>query len=226
MGALYARVLLARIDEPKEAVQVKLPGALVQEVRDHVARADREITDGYERMAVLPFGGELLAKAGLWDESDALLKAELARSLAPYYLMSELGANARKLGRKEEALKWYALAFEKSEGPATRLQWGAGYVGALVDLAPEGATRIERTAAQLFASAGRDSGAFEGRSMRSLTRVASKLAAWNGNGGQAAAMKRLRAQLETVCSKTPAAGGQRAACEVVLKASAAPKKAA
>ena len=44
------------------------------------------------------------------------------------------GGNARKLGRKEEALGWYEQSFAKSEGPATRLQWGASYVGALVEL--------------------------------------------------------------------------------------------
>lgn len=39
LGALYARVLLAQLDKPKEAVQVKLPEPLLLEVRDHVARA-------------------------------------------------------------------------------------------------------------------------------------------------------------------------------------------
>jgi thiol-disulfide isomerase/thioredoxin len=225
MGALYARVLLARLGEPKDAVRVLLPEPLLKDVREHVARADREISDGYERMAVITFGGGLLAKAGLWEESDALLKSNLARALTPYYLMSQLGGNARKLGRKDEALNWYGQAFDQSEGPATRLQWGAGYVGALVDLAPQDAARIEKTASQLFAAAGKDSGAFEGRSVRSLQRVAGKLASWNGGGEQAAALKRLRAQLGAVCGKAPSAGGQRAACEGVLKATAAAKAA-
>ena len=44
---------------------------------------------------------------------------------------------------------------EKSEGPATRLQWGASYFGALVDLAPQDATRIEQVARALF-SEGRE----------------------------------------------------------------------
>lgn len=226
MGALYARVQLARLGEPKDAVQVKLPEPLLKDVREHVARADRETTDAYERMVVIPFGGGMLAKAGLWEESDALLKANLAKALTPYYLMSQLGGNARKLGRKEEALNWYAQAFDKSEGPATRLQWGAGYLGALVDLAPQDGKTIEKTASQLIAAAAKDSGAFEGRSVRSLQRVAGKLASWNGQGEQAAALKRLQAQLGAVCAKAPAAGGQKAACEGVLKATTAAKKTA
>ena len=159
----------------KDAAQVRLPEPLPKEVREHVARADREITDGYERQAVITFAGGVLGRAGLWADSDALLKANLAKSHSPYYLMSQLGGNARKQGRTDEALNWYAQAFDKSEGPATRLQWGAGYFSALVDLAPQDAARIEKTASQLLAEAARDSGAFEGRSVRSLQRVGTKL---------------------------------------------------
>jgi thiol-disulfide isomerase/thioredoxin len=224
MDALYARIQLARIDLPKDAVQVALPEPLLKDVRDFVARADREITDGYERQAVITYAGSALGLAGLWAESEALLKANLAKSHSPYYLMSQLGSNARKLGKKEEALSWYGQAFEKSEGPATRLQWGASYLMALVDLAPQDAGRIEKTTAQLITEAGKDSGAFEGRSVRSLQRVSTKLVAWNGDGKQAATLKRLQSQLNGVCAKVDAAEGQRAACQALLKPAA--KKAA
>jgi hypothetical protein len=153
----------------------------------------------------------------LWAESDALLKANLAKSHSPYYLMSQLGGNARKQGRNDEALNWYAQAFEKSEGPATRLQWGAGYFSALVDLAPQDAARIEKTAAQLLAEAARDEGAFEGRSLRSLQRVGNKLMAWNADGKQTALLRRLQGQLDGICPKVDATDGQRAACEALLK---------
>jgi len=217
MGALYGRVELARLDAPKSAVQVQLPEPLLQDVRAHVARADREIFDGYERQAVVTFGASVLGRAGLWAESDALLKANLAKSHSPYYLMSQLGGNARKLGRNDEALGWYAQAFEQSEGPATRLQWGSGYLSALVDLAPQDGARIEKTAAQLFAEAAKDEGAFEGRSVRSLQRVGTKLVSWNADGRQAAVLRRLQGQLDGICPKFDAADGQRAACEALLK---------
>jgi len=159
----------------------------------------------------------VLGRAGLWADSDALLKANLAKSHSPYYLMSQLGSNARKQGRNDEALDWYAQAFAKSEGPATRLQWGSGYLSALVDLAPQDAARIEKTAAQLLAEAARDSGAFEGRSVRSLQRLGSKLASWNADGKQAAALRRLKVQLDGICPRVDAADGQRAACEALLE---------
>ncbi len=226
LGALLARVDLARLKEPKDSVSPKLPEPLLADLREHVARADREITDGYERQAVITAAAYALGRAGLWADSDALLKSNLARSHSPYYLMSQLGSNARKRGMKDEALRWYGEAFDKARGPATRLQWGSGYLAALVDLAPQDAARIEKVAAQMLREAAADAGAFDGRSVRSLQRAGSKLVAWNGEGKHAAAMKRLQGQLNGVCaglSKADAAG-QRAACEKLLKP--APSKAA
>jgi hypothetical protein len=224
LGALNARVDLARVDEPKDTLKPDMPTALLADVQQHVARADREISDGYERQAVITAAAYTLTRAGLWNESDALLKANLARSHSPYYLMSQLGGNARKQGRKEEALRWYEQAYARSEGPATRLQWGSGYLTALVDLAPQDAKRIEKTARQLISDAGRDRGAFEGRSVRSLQRASNKLVDWGGEGKQPATLKRLQAQLGSVCPKVEAAEGRRAACEALLKPAA--KKAA
>jgi uncharacterized glyoxalase superfamily protein PhnB len=69
--------------------------------------------------------------------------------------MSQLADNARKRGQTAAALDWYEQAFKASEGPATRLQWGASYLGALVDLAPKEEQRIERTASQILTEARR-----------------------------------------------------------------------
>jgi thioredoxin-related protein len=217
ISALTARIELARIDQPKEAAQVQIPAPLLASLREHVARDDREISDGYERQAVITSDAYALGQAGLWAESDALLKASLTKSHSPYYLMSQLGGNAKKQGRKDEALKWYAEAFNKSEGPATRLQWGSSYLTALVELAPQDAARIEKTAAQLLNEAAQDKGAFYERSARSLQRVGAKLNSWNSGGQHAPALKRLQTQLDGVCAKLPAGDPQRATCEGVLK---------
>ena len=223
VGALISRVSLARIDLPASERQPKMPPALIRQVREHVARDDREMTDPYERQAVITADAYALSLAGLWADSDALLKANLARSHSPYYLMSALGNNARKQGRNEEALRWYEESYAKSEGPATRLQWGAGYFSALVDLAPKDEARIERVARQLFAEAARDPAAFHERSARSLQRVGSKLAEWNQDGQHSAVIRRLndgasgQAGLAAVCGRFDSADPQRATCDGILK---------
>ncbi|MFG6467182.1 thioredoxin family protein [Roseateles sp. BYS87W] len=223
INALQARVDLARLDAPKDEPYPKgLPAALLADARDQASRANREITDGYERQAVVTGAAHLLGRAGLWKESDDLLKSALARSHSPYYLMSQLGGNAKKQGKKQEALRWYEEAFNKSEGPATRLQWGSNYLGALVEMSPEDAPRIEKAAAQLFAEAEKDPGAFYERSERSLKKVASLLTSWGQAPAQAAAVGRLKTQLDGVCSKLDAADAKaKSACEGLLK----PKKA-
>lgn len=218
LSALIARVSLLKLDQPKDTLHPKLPEAVLKQVREEAARADREVTEPYERQAVITSAAYLLSEAGLWKESDALLKASLARSHSPYYLMSQLGGNARQQGRKAEALSWYAQAFEKSEGPATRLQWGASYLAALVDLSPQDSARIESTASQLINEAAGQQGAFYERSGRSMQKVGAKLVSWNAGGRHQATLDRLRAQLAPVCGKLPAGDPQRATCDGMIKA--------
>ncbi len=224
MQALIAQVDMALIDAPKAgpaakapAPKPKLPDALLADVREHTARADREITDGYERQAVITAAAYLLAHAGLGEESDTLLKANLAKSHSPYYLMSALASNAKARGDKAEALRWYQEAFDKSEGPATRLQWGASYLNALVELSPQDEARIEKAASQLLTEAAAQPDAFYERSGRSLQRVGSKLQGWNKTGTHQAAMKRLQTQLDGVCGALDAADPKRANCAALLK---------
>ncbi len=216
MTALIAQVELATIDAPKGA-KPALPAPLLADIRAHTARADREITDGYERQAVITTAAYLLERAGLGAESDTLLKANLAKSHSPYYLMSSLAGNAKARGDKAEALRWYEEAFDKSEGPATRLQWGASYVNALVDLAPRDEARIEKAVGQLFAEAAKQPDAFYERSGRSLQRIGTKLQAWNQAGAHRAVLQRLQAQLDGVCGALDAADPKRAACAALLE---------
>jgi hypothetical protein len=216
IGVLIERVDLARLGQPKDSTAPKLPEALVNEVRATSSRMDREISDGYERQAVITAVAYLQGQAGLWVDSDALLKANLAKSHSPYYLMSQLASNAKRLGKKDEALSWYQQAYDKSVGPATRLQWGAGYVSALIDLAPQDAPRIEKAAAQIFSEASKDAGALHDRSGRSLQRLGKKLASWNADGKQAATIKRLQPKVAALCAKaTPA---EREMCQGLLQA--------
>lgn len=219
--ALISRVDLARLDAPRpqpgQAVPA-LPAPLVADVRAMSAAYDREITDGYERQAVITAAAYLLDRAGLGAESDALLEANLAKSHSPYYLMSGLASNARRRGDAPKAIEWSRKAWETSQGPATRLQWGSSYLATLVDLAPGDETRIEETALAIWREGMAQPDAFHQRSERSLQRVARKLAEWGRGvpaagaktggvkatdakptGAHAAAAERTRASLRRLC---------------------------
>ncbi|MCE9660052.1 MAG: thioredoxin family protein [Burkholderiales bacterium] len=224
MQALISRVELVRLDVPedppassgKPAPLPQMPEALLVHVREEAARADREITDGYERQAVVTSAAHLLGQAGLLSEADKLLEANLAKSHSPYYLMLGLASNARKRGDKAGALRWYREAYEKSEGPATRMQWGAGYLSALVDLAPADEAAIEATTLQFWREAAPLPDAFEQRSGRAMQKVGNKLQAWNKGGAHGASMARLRGELDTVCTTQVKAEADRATCKALL----------
>jgi thioredoxin-like negative regulator of GroEL len=231
MDALIGRLAVARRGQAKDVLQPVLPEPLVRSALEQVARDDREIRDGHERQAVITAAAYALGQAGRWAESDALLKGNLSRSHSPYYLMSQLGSNARKQGRTAEALGWYAQSYDKAIGPATRLQWGNGYLSALVDLAPKEPAKIEQVALRLVQDAEKDAAAFEGRSGRSLQRANGKLVAWGPSSPEAAAaLRRWHERLAVLCGRLPAGeADQRQACLALIKpptAAAAPTAAA
>jgi thioredoxin-related protein len=210
--------LMALVARVKLAAPATLP-ALQAELRAMAAAFDRDITDGYERQAVITTAAWALEEAGLPGDSDALLKANLQRSHSPYYLMSQLAATAKKRGDTAAALDWSAQAFAKSEGAATRLQWGAGHLRMLVELAPKDTARIEATAAALIDEAATQPDAFEARSGRSMQRMGQLLRQWDPVGEHAAVQQRLQKRLDAVCAKLPA-GESRRTCDGALRPSA------
>jgi len=230
LGATVARVQLATIDVkpagPNDAAApVVLPEPLKVVVRDEVARADRESKDPYERQTVINSAAYLLTSAGMIDASDALLTAELTRSHSPYYFMLDLASNAKKRGDKAAAIDWYAKAYDAAKGPATRLQWGATYVTALVDLSPTDAARIEKAASQVLGEVEPVPESFDGRNRKSLSRMATKIAGWNQGDAHAAQATRIADASRQLCAKLPESAPERARCGELLKVGPSAKKA-
>jgi hypothetical protein len=213
LTAITGEVQLAQLD----AGSAPLPEALLAKVRSQVARADRITSDPYARQAVISQAADALTEAGLLDESDALLKAELKRSHSPYYFMVDLAENAKKRGDKTAALDWYAQSYSAAEGPATRLQWGVRYVNALTELAPQDVARVEATASSVIAELDPTPDTFYERNLRGLERMGAKLSAWGKDPAQAAAVTRIRAQLSLVCAKLPAGDPAHAKCSGALR---------
>jgi thiol-disulfide isomerase/thioredoxin len=213
LTAVSGEVALARLD----AKDAPLPAPLLKTVRVEVARADRETADPYARQAVIDAAADALVRAGLLDEADTLLKAELKRSHSPYYFMIDLAEVAKKRGDKEGALDWYARSYAAAQGPATRVQWGARYVNALVELAPQDVARIEQTAGSVIAELDPVPDTFYARNLHVLERMGAKLAGWGKEPARRAALARIRAQMAGVCAKLPAGDPVRAKCGDALR---------
>jgi hypothetical protein len=166
---------------------------------------------------VIDAAADALVQAGLFVEADALLKAELNRSHSPYYFMVDLAEVARKRGDKAGALDWYAQSYAAAQGPATRLQWGARYVNARVELAPSDVAAVEGTAQRVIGELEPVPDTFYGRNLRVLQRMGNKLAEWGKDPASRAALGRIRAQLAGVCAKLPAGDPARATCAGALR---------
>ncbi|HVG03671.1 MAG TPA: thioredoxin family protein [Burkholderiaceae bacterium] len=214
--ATNGKVALARLDN-KDG---ELPASLLEEVRTQATRADREITDLNERQSVIYSAGSMLARAGLLDESDALMTRELKRSHSPYYYMLVLASNSKKRNTPQgnaAAIDWARQGYETSVGPATRLEWGNSYVRYLIELAPQDAAQIEKAASSVIGELRTESGAFSGRSKRTLERMSSRVVAWNKDGKHDETLARLNAALAPRCAAATADAADRTACENLFK---------
>lgn len=211
LAARDAQIALAHAGN----LQAPLDPKLLKAAKVQVAAADQTTTDAYERQSVISAAGDVLTDAGLLDESDRLLKAELKRSHAPYYFMLGLAANAKKRGDKTAALSWYEQAYAGSKGPATRLQWGTTYLNNLIELAPTDEARIEKVARSLFAELADMPDAFYERNRIRLETTGRKLTTWKADRHDAA-FGRMAAQLNGICAKLPATDGQRGTCAGLL----------
>jgi thiol-disulfide isomerase/thioredoxin len=213
IDALDAQVALWKLANRSETLTPQQRAQVLGDVAAVVAVT----TDRYERQAVVPSAAHVLRDAGLIDESDELLKMELPRAVAPYYHMLGLAGNAKKRGDRATALRWYEAAWRQSEGPATRLQWGAGYLGQLLELAPDDLGRIEKSARALVGELQPKSETFYERNQRALTRVAARLLEWQGKDrARQQAVVHIRQQLAATCAKLPAKDTGRANCARVF----------
>jgi thiol-disulfide isomerase/thioredoxin len=217
LDLVRARILLARLDAP----DAPLPPALLDEARQAVARVDAATPDGYARHASMYAAAGLLQEAGLDDEAQRLLVAELEKSKSPYYFMLELAAQAKKSGRVDEATAWLERAYAGAQGPATRFQWGYNYLVGLLEMTPGDTARIERVGLEVLGELDDSPDAFYQRTRQRLQQLSGKLLEWGaGNAERTAALARLRARTAEICKGLPADDAGRDHCESFLKPAA------
>jgi thioredoxin-related protein len=224
LGSVYAKVALARIDLAPDA-KPQLDASLITQVRAAVNAADKASTTTYERQAIIPNAADLLSEAGLIDESDAMLKAELPKALSPYYHMLVLSSNAKHRGDTADSLQWAEKSWVESKGPATRLQWGVGYISRVIDQSPKDEARILKAASGVLAELEATPETFYERNRRGLEKLGTKLHAWNAKGEHGKVVKDLTAQLDAVCVKLPSGDESQVACSGAFKAKPAKAKA-
>ncbi|MCC7462516.1 MAG: thioredoxin family protein [Gammaproteobacteria bacterium] len=131
-------------------------------------------------------------------------RAELATAREKYYVKADLGSLAEELGRREEALRWYAEAYAESLGTATRFQWGQMYASALLRLAPQDAGRIRAVTLTVLGELDGPDRIYRRARLR-LETLEHDLEAWNAAAGgrHADVLAALRARLQQACARVP-----------------------
>ena len=197
-----------------------LPAPLVAEMRRAVTAVSADTHDPYARQAAINSAANLYWEAGLDDDANALLVAELQKSKSPYYFMLDLADLAQKAGREKEAVDWLAQAYGAAKGPATRFQWGASYLLGLLEMTPDDTQRIERVGLEVLGELGDSPDAFYQRTQMRLENLNGKLLEWGDTSERRAVLERLRTRTGEICRGLPADDAGRRNCEGFLKSAA------
>jgi thiol-disulfide isomerase/thioredoxin len=216
LNVLRARVLLAQLDAPG----APLPPALLEEIRTTVARVDVQTTDPYARQAAVNAAAGIYWEAGLNDDANRLLVAELEKSKSPYYFMLDLAELAEKAGRKDEAVQWLSRAYAGAKGPATRFQWGYSYLVGLIEMTPENSQAVEKVGLEVLGELDDSPDAFYQRTRMRLEELSTKLLDWGRTGDRAMVIERLRSRAGEICRGMPEGDQGRSSCESFLKPAA------
>jgi thiol-disulfide isomerase/thioredoxin len=196
--AQYGRLAFERMDNPERPPSAALRADILAAVK----AADEATDNVYERQSVINTANNVLTEAGLLDESKALLIREIGISKQPYYFMVSLADVEQELGNINDALGWLRRAWEVSDGPATRFQWGNYYIAGLIDMAPEQTDLIRDTVLQVFDELAATR-AFYQRPRRQLARLRQRLDAWGEDPATATAMAAIRERVRGVCTTLP-----------------------
>jgi protein disulfide-isomerase len=210
LDAVSAEIDLAHLQSGEKA---PLSPALIDKVHSRVAWADAQSKTPFERQAVISTASSLLESVGDNAQAEQMLLAELPKSQAPYYYMPHLSDLAKQRGDKQQAADWLRKAYEASDGPATRAQWGVAYVRGLIELEPQDTKRIEAATTQVIDEIAANPDTYYQRTRSRFDKLSVALKSWSEASKQAPVLKRLRTHMDGVCGKLPADSDALTSCK-------------
>lgn len=193
------------------ALDGRVPAPIAAGVTRRIDEALAREEEPYARASLVNASLNALDALGDDDRAYAILSGEVKTAANPYYYMSDLAELEEKRGHRAAAIDLLARSFRTAKGPATRFQWGVGYVRGLVRMEPQDEAAI-RDAAVAVLDELDASGDLHGRTRRSLSRLDASLREWNKDASHAAAIAAVRARMHAICGKLPASDPAQTAC--------------
>lgn len=208
LNLLYSAVLASRSASPDG----KPAPAIEQLARARVAKALADPGPASERSGTL--NGALNVLDALHDNQQAydITLREVKTAGAPYYYMSSLGDYCEAMGRPDEALQWHARAYEQSRGAATRFQWGANYLQALLRLVPGDVKRVQEAGLAVLGELDAPDAIYR-RSRIRLAKLDASLRDWvKQDASRSDAARTLRERVKQTCGRLAPADPASATC--------------
>jgi len=211
VDALRSKLVAAKALDPQGHIAPELARAVTARIDEALAREK----DPYARASLVNSALNALDVLDDDERTGAILAGEVRTAEHPYYYMADLGELEEKRGHVDVAIDWLARSYRTAEGPATRFQWGVGYVGGLVRMKPQDEAAI-RTALMDVLGDLSASGDLHGRTRRSMERLEDSLKGWNHDGSHAAVLAAARERMQAVCARLPPADPSLDACRGFL----------
>jgi len=211
LDALGSKLVAAKALDPAGTIAPALVTAVTRRIDESLAREK----EPYARAALVNSALNVLATLGDEDRAQAILAGEIKTAAHPYYYMADLGELEEKRGHGDAAIDWLARSYREAQGPATRFQWGVGYVRGLVRLRPQDEATIRAATLDVLGDLDA-SGDLHGRTRRSLVRLEASLQDWNKDAAHAQAVAAMHERMQGICAKLPAADPARATCAAFL----------
>ncbi len=216
LGGAYGLLVYSGKLHWLKAAGKDIPASLQAEIRKAVEEARARASTGHERVAVSYAAYGILKASGQLELAERLVSEEMQAGSNNQYWMLVLADLAEESGNGEEALNWYAKAWENARGAATRIQWGSYYIRQLTELTPDDDERIMNVSKALFAELAKQKAPFHGRNRRALERVFKALNAWGQVSSPAELIELKRAFVNTCL---PFGKDAMERCEAIMKAS-------
>ena len=211
LGAIGSKLTAIKV------IQGAIPAGAARAANARVAAALAGKQIPYVRSGIINAVLPIFEVLGQNAHAYKVVQGELAKTATPYYYKADLGQLAEDLGRKDEALRWYAEGYAEASGPATRFQWGAIYASSLLRLQPNDAARIQDVAGQVLGELDGPDRIYRRARMR-LARLDKALRKWDADtrGAHHQVIVGLRARMQQVCVKIPQGEPARANCDAFL----------
>jgi thiol-disulfide isomerase/thioredoxin len=200
-----------------KTIKGAIPAGVARAASARVAAALARQQIPYVRSGIINAILPIYDLLGQNEQAYKVVQGELAHTATPYYYKADLGELAEQLGRRSEALKWYAEGFAEAQGPATRFQWGAIYAGGLLRLQPDDAVRIRDVTAQVLGELEGPDRIYRRARMR-LERLDLALRKWNTDtrGAHHDVLVGLHERMQQICGKIPKTDAARGSCDAFL----------